>query len=167
MIRRWLAAVAITLCLAAAAGPGRAAGDVSVDGNRFLRDGRPWVAEGVTLVALLTPEARREKKPTYAAARAAFGPGTFEAVRRFGADLVRYQVSQYALDPESKAYDPAYRDDVLAGIAATRAACPRRPPRAPGAISSRPSPGTAASCSRCSTSRRSATAGRRTGRPGR
>jgi len=80
------------------------------------------VAEGVTLVALLTPEARREKKPTYAAARAAFGPGTFEAVRRFGADLVRYQVSQYALDPESKAYDPAYRDDVLAGIAATRAA---------------------------------------------
>jgi len=85
--------VAITLCLAAGAGPGRAAGDVSVDGNRFLRDGRPWVAEGVALVALLTPEARREKKPTYAAARAAFGPGMLEEVRRFGADLVRRQPS--------------------------------------------------------------------------
>lgn len=121
MIRGWLLAAAVALCLAAA-GPGRAAGDVSVEGNRFLRDGRPWVAEGVTLVALLTPEARRDRKPTYAAARAAFGSRSFEAVRRFGADLVRYQVSQYALDPESKAYDPAYRNDVLAGIAATRKA---------------------------------------------
>jgi hypothetical protein len=112
-------AIVVFLALLASAA---LAQDVTVEGNRFLRDGEPWVAEGVTLVALVTPEARMEKKPTYAAARAAFGPDMLEEVRRFGADLVRYQVSQYALDPKSKAYDPAYRDDVLAGIAATRAA---------------------------------------------
>jgi hypothetical protein len=122
MIRAWLAAVAVVLGLAGTAVPALAAGEVTVEGNRFYRDGAPWVAEGVTLVGLLTPEARLKDRPTYAAARAAFGPGMLGEVERFGADLVRFQVSQYALDPKSKDYDPDYRDDVLAGIAETRAA---------------------------------------------
>jgi endoglucanase len=122
MIRAWLAAVAVAIGLAGTAVSGLAAGEVTVAGNRFYRDGAPWIAEGVTLVALVSPEARWEKMPTYAAARAAFGSGMLDEVGRFGADLVRYQVSQYGLDPKSKDFDPAYRDDVLAGIAATRAA---------------------------------------------
>jgi hypothetical protein len=42
--------------------------------------------------------------------------------RRFGADLVRFQVSQFGLDPRSKGHDPDYRDEVLAAVAETRAA---------------------------------------------
>jgi len=122
MIRGWLAAAALALCLAGTAGAGRAADDVSVEGNRFYRDGAPWVAEGVTLVGLASPEQRLGKRPTYAAARAAFGSGTLAEVERYGADLVRFQVSQAGLDPKSKTYDPSYRDDVLDAIALTRAA---------------------------------------------
>ena len=95
--------------------PAAPRGDVSVEGNRFYRDGAPWVAEGVTLVGLVAPEERLENKPTYAAARAAFGPGMLDEVQRFGADLVRFQVSQAALDPKSPVHDPGYRDEVLDG----------------------------------------------------
>ncbi|HVH02022.1 MAG TPA: cellulase family glycosylhydrolase [Amaricoccus sp.] len=122
MIRGWLAAVAVALALAGTAGAGRASGDVSVEGNRFLRDGRPWVAEGVTLVGLVSPERRVRDKPTYAAARAAFGDDMLAEVRRFGADTVRFQVSQAGLDPRSPIHDPDYRQEVLDGIALTRAA---------------------------------------------
>jgi hypothetical protein len=112
---------AIVVCLALLARAALAQ-DVTVEGNRFLRDGEPWVAEGVTLVGLVSPEKRVRDKPTYAAARAAFGPGMLDEVRRFGADLVRFQVSQFALDPKSKGHDPGYRDEVLAAVAQTRAA---------------------------------------------
>ena len=111
---------AIVVCLALLAHAALAQ-DVTVEGNRFLRDGEPWVAEGVTLVGLVSP-AGRENRPTYAAARAAFGPGTLGEVRRFGADLVRFQVSQTGLDPKSKDHDPGYRDEVLDAVALTRAA---------------------------------------------
>jgi len=110
----------VVFCLAVA-GPGRA-DDVSVEGNRFYRDGVPWVAEGVTLVGRISPAGRVAGKPTYAAARAEFGSDMLDEIRRFGADLVRFQVSQAALDPKSEGYDPDYRDEVLAAVAETRGA---------------------------------------------
>ncbi len=55
--RGWIMAAVVVLGLTASAGAGRAAGEVTVEGNRFYRDGAPWVAEGVTLVALVSPEA--------------------------------------------------------------------------------------------------------------
>jgi len=42
------------------------------------------------------------------------------AVKAYGADTVRYQVSQGGLDPQSPIYDPAYRGQVLDAIALTR-----------------------------------------------
>ncbi len=45
-----------------------------------------------------------------------------DEVRQFGADLVRFPVSQGGLDPQSPIYDPEYRDQVLMGIALTRGA---------------------------------------------
>ena len=116
-------AIVVSLALLARAA---LAQDVTVEGNRFLRDGEPWVAEGVTLVGLVSPEAGGSNKPNYAAARAAFGPGMLGEVRRFGADLVRFQVSQGGLDPKSQDHDPAYRDEVLDAVALTRAGRPQR-----------------------------------------
>jgi hypothetical protein len=113
---------AIVVCLALLAGAARAQ-DVTVEGNRFLRDGKPWVAEGVTLVGLVAPEGRLGKnRPNFELARAEFGAGTMGEVRRFGADLVRFPVSQAGLDPRSPIYDPDYRDEVLDGVALARAA---------------------------------------------
>ena len=63
--RGWIMAAVVVLDLAASAGAGRAAGEVTVEGNRFYRDGAPWVAEGVTLVGLVSPEAGgRRSRPT-------------------------------------------------------------------------------------------------------
>ena len=122
MIRGWLSAAAAALWLATSPALASPGGDVSVEGNRFNRDGVPWVAEGVTLVGLVSPEGQLGNKPTYAAARAAFGPSMLEEVKRFGADLVRFQVSQAGLDPTSPIHDPAYRDEVLAAVALARSA---------------------------------------------
>jgi hypothetical protein len=122
MIRGWLTAAVAAFWLVGTAVAGHAAGDVTVEGNRFYRDGTPWVAEGVTLVGLVSPEGQVRNKPTYAAARAGFGTGMLDEVGRFGADLVRLQVSQTALDPKSKGYDPDYRAEVLDGVAQARAA---------------------------------------------
>ena len=69
-------------------------GAVSVEGNRFLRDGTPWVAEGVTLVGLVAPERLLTKKAITRRRREDLGSGTIDDVRAYGADLVRYQVSQ-------------------------------------------------------------------------
>jgi endoglucanase len=105
----WLALAAVAL----------AGGDISVSGNRFLKDGAPWVAEGVTLVGFVAPKDRL--RPKYVAARARFGPALLDQVRQYGADLVRFQVSQPGLDPRSRIHDPHYRMEVLDAIALARA----------------------------------------------
>ena len=56
MAGSWTAVVA--LGLAARRAPGAPPAAVTVEGNRFYRDGAPWVAEGVTLVGLVSPERR-------------------------------------------------------------------------------------------------------------
>lgn len=94
--------------------------DVTVEGARFLRGGQPWVAEGVTLIGLVAPEQEIAARAAYNSARQRFGPDMLAAVGDYGADLVRYQVSQGGLDPQSSIYDPAYRGEVLDAIALTR-----------------------------------------------
>ena len=64
--------IVVSLALLASAALAAPGGDISVEGNRFHRDGEPWVPEGVTLVGLVAPRSR-ENKPSYAAARAEFG----------------------------------------------------------------------------------------------
>jgi len=120
MIRGWLAAVALALCVVATAGAADAVGSVTVEGSRFYRDGAPWVAEGVTLVGLVSPAGLVANKATYAAARKSFGPGMLGQAKRFGADLVRFQVSQTGLDPKSKGYDAHYRDEVASAVTLAR-----------------------------------------------
>jgi hypothetical protein len=119
---RAMIGIAAALALGLAATAALAEGAVSVEGNRFLRDGRPWVAEGVTLVGRVSPDREADEVPAYAAARARFGPGLLGEIRRYGADTVRYQVSQGGLDPRSPIHDPAYRDEVLEAVALARGA---------------------------------------------
>lgn len=50
-----------------------------------------------------------------------WGPDELDAVKRvFGADTIRMDVSQPALDPQSSIYDPNYLSDVLSGIKLAR-----------------------------------------------
>ena len=86
---------------ATAAAAALAAGEVTVEGNRFYRDGEPWVAEGVTLVGLVSPGGAVERQ---AGLRRGAGGGSAPACSTrsgdYGADIVRFQVSQARARPE-------------------------------------------------------------------
>ena len=119
MIRGWLVAAAAVLCLAAA-GPGAPPARSASRATASIATARPGSPRASPWSGWSRPAGGVANKPTYAAARAAFGPGMLGEVRRFGADLVRFQISQFGLDPKSKGYDPDYRDEVLAAVAETR-----------------------------------------------
>lgn len=96
-----------------------AAGDVSVHGAGILRDGRPWIAKGVGIVGRTAPAAATKSKP-YLEARAEFGANELNSVRKFGADLIRFQVSQAGTDPQSSIYSPDYVKEVVAAVKMAR-----------------------------------------------
>ena len=103
-----------------AAGTAGAVPGVTVDGNRLLRDGEPWLPRGFNMVGLLTPAWC--DRAVGIAAREHFGPAEFAAARDWGADVLRFQVSQRGLaDPTLPEADrSAYRDAVLGGVAQAR-----------------------------------------------
>jgi len=102
-------AVCLAGSLAQAAGEG-----ISVDGNRLLKDGQLWIPKGFTLVAFVAPE--RAAKSVFKEAKRSFGPELLDRARGYGADLLRFQVSQAGLDPQSSIYDPAYLDQILGAV---------------------------------------------------
>jgi hypothetical protein len=93
---------------------------VTVDGNRLLRDGRPFVPHGFNMIGLLTPDwcARR----VGLAARDHFGAAELDAARAWHANTLRFQLSQRGLaDPSvPAAARAAYLDRVVAGVALAR-----------------------------------------------
>ena len=97
-----------------------AAQRISVDGASLTRDGAPWLMRGVTVVGLLPPAP--SPYPAYAAAQAHWGTQEIQAIKAFGADTIRFQLSQPGLDPQSPLGKPTYQQRVLAGIALARQA---------------------------------------------
>jgi hypothetical protein len=90
------------------------AGQITLSQGQLFRDGQPWHAKGVVLIARLAPPKLRSRSSQEAQqAAAAFSPETLLAVQRFGADTVRFAVSQGALGlaPRSGA-GPAHRSPV-------------------------------------------------------
>jgi Cellulase (glycosyl hydrolase family 5) len=102
--------------------PGHPEPGVTVDGDRLLRDGEPWVPRGFNMIGLLTPAWC--DRAVGIAAREHFGPEELAAAREWGADVLRFQVSQRGLaDPAVAEHDrAAYRAAVLDGVAQARAA---------------------------------------------
>lgn len=94
------------------------AGTVEIKDGRFFRNGEPWIAEGVTLVGFVAPE--NLLRPAYASARKKWGPKLLSNIKSFGADTIRFQVSQSSLDPASKNYDSSYEGQVLDAVALAR-----------------------------------------------
>jgi hypothetical protein len=106
----------------AVSGPVDAAAGVTVAGNRLLRYGEPWLPRGFNMVGLLTPAWCA--RAVGVAAREHFGNEELAAARAWGADVLRFQVSQRGLaDPALPEADrTAYRDAVLAGVSRAREA---------------------------------------------
>jgi len=118
----FLIAAVCGLALAGAATPpaARAAAPaaITVDGNQLLRNGVPWVPQGVQIVGLVAPDPALSGK--YIAAHAHFGAAELEAAIADHADVVRFQVSEFGLDPQGPLYSPSYVQEVISGVQTAR-----------------------------------------------
>jgi Cellulase (glycosyl hydrolase family 5) len=118
-----LAAVAAVAVIVGVRVPAAAAAEppgpiISVAGSHLLRDGLPWTPRGVQIVGLVAPDAALWGK--YVAAHAHFGAAELQAAVADHADLVRFQVSEFGIDPAGALYSPAYVQEVQAGVQAAR-----------------------------------------------
>jgi hypothetical protein len=98
---------------------------VGVAGSHMTLNDVFWLSRGVTLQAFVRPLAALQTSPNQAAvldARRNYGPLELAKIRSFGADTIRFQVGQPALDPDSPLYDPRYFGELVAGIAQARRA---------------------------------------------
>jgi hypothetical protein len=90
---------------------------VRVAGNRLLRDGVPFVPVGFTMVATASPTG--EGETAFAARR--LGDADIEAAIGWGANTLRFQVSQRGLDPTDSLYSDAYVTRVVDAVTLARA----------------------------------------------
>jgi hypothetical protein len=70
---------------------------VSVSGNQFLRDGKPWTPKGVVITGFLAPD--NYIKGTYAKARGVWGERLLRQLQDIGVDTLRFNLSVAGLDP--------------------------------------------------------------------
>ena len=101
-------------------GPAQATQVVGVSGSTMTLNGTPWLSRGVTLRGFVAPAAFLQANQVSDAggynAQLNYGLPELRAARAFGADTLRFQVSQPSLDPESPLYDQAYVAQVVAAM---------------------------------------------------
>jgi Cellulase (glycosyl hydrolase family 5) len=95
--------------LAAAEGAG-----ITVEGNKLMKDGQLWVPKGFTLVGFVAPE--KYLGAGFKEARNLYGPQELDRARSFGADVLRFQMSQAGLDPQSSIFDPRYMGEIVEAV---------------------------------------------------
>ncbi len=91
---------------------------VTVAGNQLLRNGLPWTPRGVQIVGLVAPDNALSGK--YITAHQQFGFAELQAAVAAHADLVRFQVSEFGLDPQGPLYSQGYVDEVVNAIQEAR-----------------------------------------------
>ncbi len=91
---------------------------ITITHNELLRNGLPWVPRGVQIVGLVAPDNALSGK--YVAAHQQFGYAELQAAVAAHADLVRFQVSQFGLDPQGPLYSAAYVDEVVNAVQTAR-----------------------------------------------
>ena len=93
---------------------------VSISGIHLQRDGATWIPHGVVMIAFVAPPAAA--KGVYLAASSAYTPAEFTAIKAWGADTVRLQVSQPGCDPQNALFTQSFVNSVQAAVTAARAA---------------------------------------------
>ncbi|MBB5060038.1 hypothetical protein HDF16_004774 [Granulicella aggregans] len=94
------------------------AGIVSISGNRLLRDGALWVPHAVQLVAFVAPPSAQ--RPPFTAAYAHYSTAELAAIKGWGADSIRFQISQPGADPQNPRYDSAFVQTAVGAVKAAR-----------------------------------------------
>jgi hypothetical protein len=112
-------AVAVAVAVAVTAPLAQAQANViTVQGSHLLRDGVPWTPRGVQIVGDVAPDAALSGK--YVDAHAHFGVAELQAAVADHADLIRFQVSEFGLDPLGPLYSPAYVQEVQSAVDTAR-----------------------------------------------
>ena len=108
--------VSCALALGVASSPASAAtpGGVVVQGSHLVRDGAVWLPRGVQIVGLVAPQGSLTGR--YVAAQAHFSTAELQTAQAMHADLIRFQVSQYGLDPEDSLYSRSYVQQVRGAV---------------------------------------------------
>ena len=120
VLSRLLRLIIATACVAAVSAPIALAQDpvITVQGNQLLRDGVPWTPRGVQIVGLVAPAGALSGK--YVAANQHFGLPELQAAIADHADVVRFQVSEFGLDPQGALYSSAYAQEVQSAVQTAR-----------------------------------------------
>ena len=95
-------------------------GAVTVRGNHLLRDGVPWIPHGVMMVAFVAPPAVQHG--VFTGAYAHYSADEMAGAKAWGADVVRFQVSQPGTDPQNPLYTTEFVEKVRGAVLASRAA---------------------------------------------
>jgi endoglucanase len=118
----WLAGLLVLiLAVHTAATANRNTSGITISGNSFRMNGKPWTPKGFTLVGLVAPEGHAKGR-AYRDARMLQGETLLRQARELGANTLRFQVSQPGLNPESEIYDPDYLNEVVSAIRQARKA---------------------------------------------
>ena len=91
---------------------------IRVQGASLLDNGVPWVPRGVQIVGLVAPPPALVGK--YIAAGQHFGLAELQAAVAEHADMIRFQVSEFGIDPQGPLYSAAYVQSVQAAIEEAR-----------------------------------------------
>ena len=98
---------------------------VDVSSTSMTLNGSPWLSKGVAPQAFVRPLAGLQTDPSESArlnARENYGATELAAIHAFGADTIRFQIGQPALDPASPLYDSTYLAQVVGAVQTARQA---------------------------------------------
>ncbi len=93
-------------------------GVISISGNRLLRDGVLWIPHAVQLVAFVAPPSAQ--RPPFIAAYNHYSTAELAAIKAWGADSIRFQISQPGADPQNPLYDPEFVQRAVNAVKAAR-----------------------------------------------
>lgn len=91
---------------------------IVVRGRWLMRGGAIFVPRGVQIVGLVAPD--RSLTGPYIQARKHFGLAELRAAVRYHVNTIRFQVSQFGLDPGSQLYSSAYLREVVSAVRLAR-----------------------------------------------
>lgn len=95
---------------------------VSISETHFTLNGSMWIPRGVQIRGFIAPTSyeQTQKDQDDYNAQINYGTNELNAAKSFGADELRFQVSQYYLDRQSPKYDSKYVTTVQNAITAAR-----------------------------------------------
>jgi len=97
-----------------ATGPGK----ITISGNALLKGGAQWTPKGLQLNAFVASPA--VGAGVYAQAYQHFTLGELSSLQAWGADMVRFQIGQPEMDPQSSLYSASFVAQVQAAVAQAR-----------------------------------------------